>query len=129
MNAALNNVTKKFGELKQDVGHKAWLAGLGAYSKGVEEFNGLTGKGRTLVDDLSGKGRTLINELVERGTEVERVAKERITATATQTSSNIEERFRALEERVREVVAKVTGLDAESLKNFDCKIQQLKKQV
>jgi uncharacterized coiled-coil protein SlyX len=118
MNAVVNNVTKKFGELKEEVGHKVWLAGLGAYSKGVEEFNGLSGKSRSLMD-----------ELVERGLEVERVAKERISSTASQTSSNIEKRLRALEERVHAIVAKLTGLDSRSLINFDEKLQKLNQRV
>lgn len=111
MSTLLSNVGKKIDDLKQELGSNVRLAGLGVYSKSVEEING-----------LSDKSRSLVGELMERGREVERSAKERVSSTASQTSS-------ALEERLRDLVAKVTGVDAKSLADLDEKLKKLNEQV
>lgn len=105
------DTVKKISMDSDTIARNIWLAGLGAYAKGLEEVN-----------DLSGRSRTLFEELVERGREVQSTTKEKAVESSTQSVGMIEDRIGGL-------VRKLTGLDANRLENVDEKLDQLAEKV
>ena len=108
------DTVKKISTDSDTMARNIWLAGLGAYAKGLEEVN-----------DLSGRGRTLFEELVERGREVQSNTKEKAekaVETSVQSKGMIEARINGL-------VSKLTGVDADRLEGVDEKLDQLAEKV
>lgn len=84
-----------------------WLAGLGIYSRSIEEAQQLNSKTSDMFDDL-----------VERGREVEQVTKKRIGLAKERTSDYVEE-------QVNDAVHRVSGIDRAKLDKLDDKIARL----
>jgi len=105
-----NNVketAKRVLESGEQMARNIWLAGLGVYSKSLEEAQG-----------LNGKTSELFEELVTRGQEVEFATRQKLedkkgTATGK------------LENRVNDLFLKLSGIDRKQLEEMNAKLDKL----
>jgi hypothetical protein len=102
---------KSVESMRETMMYNIWLAGLGAYAKSVEEVN-----------EISGRGRSVFEDLLERGRAIEKQQKERVYTSRSQAAV-------AMEERLHQIVQKVTGVDSYKLNQVDDKLDGLTKQV
>ncbi len=84
-----------------------WLAGLGMYSRSVEE-----------AQSINQKTNRMFDELVERGKEVEQAAKDKIDLTRDKTADH-------LEDQMNDMMFRVSGIDRAKLDRLDEKIEKL----
>ena len=102
---------KNVESMRETMMYNILLAGLGAYAKSMEEVN-----------EMSGRGRSIFEDLLERGRDIEKQQKERIYTTRSQATV-------AMEERMHQMVQKVTGLDSGKVDQVDDKLDRLTEQV
>lgn len=108
MNA--NNVketARRVLENGEQLARNIWLAGLGLYSKSIEEAQGL--------GDKTGE---VFEELVTRGQEVEFATRQRLEETRERASDKVEE-------RVNELFLKLSGIDRRKLEEMNDKLDKL----
>lgn len=91
----------------EQLARNIWLAGLGVYSKSLEE-----------AQELSGKTSELFEELVTRGQEVEFATRQKLEETKDKASERVEE-------RVNELFLKLSGLDRRQLDDMNDKLDKL----
>ncbi|WP_375749613.1 phasin family protein [Vibrio sp. HN007] len=102
---------KSVESMRETMMYNIWLAGLGAYAKSAEEVNGISSRGRSLFEDL-----------LERGRAIEKQQKERVYTKRSQATV-------AMEERLHQMVQKVTGVESFKLNEVDDKLDKLTEQV
>lgn len=102
---------KSVESMRETMMYNIWLAGLGAYAKSTEEVN-----------EISGRGRSVFEDLLERGRAIEKQQKERVYTTRSKAAV-------AMEERLHQMVQKVTGVDSYKLNQVDDKLDRLTEQV
>lgn len=102
---------KSVESMRETMMYNIWLAGLGAYAKSAEEVN-----------QISGRGRSVFEDLLERGRAIEKQQKERAYTSRSQAAV-------AMEERLHQMVQKVTGVDSYKLNQVDDKLDRLTEQV
>lgn len=106
----LDSLKNKVGDA-EDFARKIWLAGLGAYGKSINEFQGR-------YEKLNAEATKVFEELVVKGEKLEEEAKGKFKA-----STNIEERVAEVrsklgldkqsnDEKVAELSAKIDALTA-----------------
>lgn len=111
-----NNVidtARKLVDSGEQMARNIWLAGLGVYSKSLGE-----------AQELNGKTNKLFDELVEKGKEVETATRERLTETKSKASASVPT-VAAVEERVSELLNKLSGLDKHQLESMNEKLDKL----
>lgn len=103
----VDQVARQIVENGESAARNIWLAGLGIYSRSLEEAQNLNSKTNKVFDDL-----------VERGREVETAAKEKVSLTKERTSDHLEGQF-------NDAVYRVSGIDRTRLDKLDDKIDRL----
>ncbi|MFC1503125.1 phasin family protein [Pseudomonadota bacterium] len=98
---------KNVVESGEGVARNIWLAGLGLYSRTLEE-----------AQQLNEKTSGAFDELVERGKEVETQAKECIGENAEKASDEVEA-------GMNDLFYRLSGVDREKLERMDEKIDKL----
>ncbi|EOB1205739.1 phasin family protein [Photobacterium damselae] len=102
---------KSVVESGEGVARNIWLAGLGLYSRSLEE-----------AQQLNEKTNQAFDELVERGKEVETQAKVCI-------SKNAEKATDEMEAGMNDIFYRLSGVDREKLTRMDEKIDKLTQAV
>ncbi|KLV09449.1 MULTISPECIES: phasin family protein [Photobacterium] len=102
---------KNVVESGESIARNIWLAGLGLYSRSLEE-----------AQQLNEKTSNVFDELVERGKEVEVQAKECI-------GRNTEKASEEVEAGMNDLFYRLSGVDREKLERMDEKIDKLTKAV
>ncbi|MDX1303616.1 phasin family protein [Photobacterium sp.] len=102
---------KNVVENGEGVARNIWLAGLGLYSRTLEE-----------AQQVNEKTTTVFDELVERGKEVETQTKERIAKKAEQVTDEAEA-------GKNDLLYRLSGIDREKLDHMDNKIDRLTQAV
>ncbi|MGF1736646.1 MULTISPECIES: phasin family protein [Photobacterium] len=102
---------KNVVESGEGIARNVWLAGLGIYSRSLEE-----------AQQLNEKSNTMFDELVERGKEVEIQAKECI-------GKNTEKATEEVEAGMNDLFYRLSGVDREKLERMDEKIDKLTQAV
>ncbi|MGR5520732.1 phasin family protein [Vibrio sp. PNB22_4_2] len=102
---------KSIESMRETMMYNIWLAGLGAYAKSAEEVN-----------EISGRGRSVFEDLLERGRAIEKQQKERAYTSHSRAAV-------AMEERLHQMVQKLTGVDSDKLNQVDDKLDRLTEQV
>ncbi|CAG20283.1 hypothetical protein C9J48_22365 [Photobacterium profundum] len=98
---------KNVVESGEGVARNIWLAGLGLYSRTLEE-----------AQQINDKTNTAFDELVERGKEVEVQAKECIGKNAEKATDEVEA-------GMNDLFYRLSGVDREKLDRMDDKIDKL----
>lgn len=107
----LEEAARKVVESGEGMSRNIWLAGLGVYSRSMEE-----------AQQINSKAGALFDELVERGREVEDLARQRIDKTKDATTGSVDE-------KVNDLVYRISGIDRDKLEKMDAKIDKLAETV
>ena len=105
--STVDQIATQIVESGESMTRNIWLAGLGMYSRSVEE-----------AQSINHKTNRMFDELVERGKEVEQVAKEKINLTRDKTADQ-------LEDQMNDIMYRVSGVDRTKLDRLDEKIEKL----
>lgn len=111
MKSNVIETARKLMDNGEQMARNIWLAGLGVYSKSLEE-----------AQELNGKTNKVFDELVEKGKEVETATRDRLSATKNKASESVEE-------RVNDLFYKLSGLDKHQLDSMNEKLDKLSKAV
>lgn len=107
----VKETAKRVMENGEQLARNIWLAGLGVYSKSLEEAQG-----------LNGKTTELFEELVTRGQEVEYATRQKLEDKKDKASEK-------LETRVNDLFLKLSGIDRKQLEEMNEKLDKLAEAV
>ncbi len=107
MKKSVVDAAKKVRDSGEQVARNIWLAGLGVYSKSLEE-----------AQDLNGKTNALFDELVERGRAVESETKQKVAKTTEAARDSVDT-------RVNDLFHKLSGFDRSKLDEMNAKLDKL----
>lgn len=106
-NSTVVKAAKNVVESGEGVARNIWLAGLGLYSRSLEE-----------AQQINEKSNQVFDELVERGKEVEIQAKECLGKNAEKATDEVEA-------GMNDLFYRLSGVDREKLERMDDKIDRL----
>jgi poly(hydroxyalkanoate) granule-associated protein len=107
----IEEAARKVVESGEGMSRNIWLAGLGVYSRSMDE-----------AQQINTKASALFDELVERGREVEDVARKRIEKTRDATTGEVDD-------KVNDIIYRISGIDRDKLEKMDAKIDKLAETV
>ncbi|SDJ72528.1 MULTISPECIES: phasin family protein [Ferrimonas] len=107
MNNELHGIPPVEGVDNEQLARNIWLAGLGVYSRSVEE-----------AKDLEGKSSDLFERLVERGREIESNTKQRV-------EDNLDRANEEVEARVHNLFYRLSGIHPRQIDELNAKVDKL----
>ncbi|SHI27508.1 phasin family protein [Ferrimonas marina] len=111
MKTDIRDKAQAWMEDSEQVARNIWLAGLGVYSKSLEE-----------AQQLEGRSNDLFESLVEQGREVEAQTRETIEQQVGSANRNVEK-------RVQDLFSRLSGVKPERLDELNDKVDKLTKAV